>query len=347
MSLFAPRMKLTEAVKFCQRFGTGLRSGVDVLRLLEIEARQGPPPQQRAMRRLIAELKNGEEVGAAMSKDIFFPPTLSSLMVAGDESGKVDRALTLLATHFESRLTTRRQFFASITLPLLQLFAAIMIIALLIYLMGILTPAGGGEMADVLGLGLRGGSGALIWLGINAAVIAAIAAMVFLYLRNFAGIQNIAPLIYALPKIGPAIQTITLAKFCTAMALAFESGLDAIRSVRLGLNATGSDYYRSSGDSVQTAIRGGGDLADAMQTAGVFPRDLIDQVSIAEESGTAAESLNRLAGEYDHRAKVAIRVIAGFVSFLIWASVIIFILFFIFRLFSFYMGALNDAMQPI
>lgn len=315
--------------------------------MLESEQKQGPASQQRAMSRLIERVKSGDELGEAMSKDIYFPATLSALMVAGDESGKVDRALILLADHFDSRVQSRKAFLASITSPVLQLLAGVCIISLLIYLMGILTPAGGGQMTDMLGLGLRGGSGVLKLWGVFGFMIAIIFGAIFAFNRNVAGVQNIVPLLYMIPKIGPALQTITLSKFCTAMALAFESGLDPIRSIQLGLAATASDYYRGGGELAKDAIRGGADLAQALDATHLFPRDLINQVDLAEISGTSAEAMNRLASDYDQRARTAVVVLAGIATFLIRATVIGFFVFMILRMAMKYLGAIDSALQGI
>ena len=323
MSLFSARMSLKEATKFCQRFGTGLRAGLDVLKLLDSETRQGPASQRRAMERLVDRVH------------------------AGDESGKVDRALILLARHFEQRLQTRKSFVASITPPMLQLFAGVGVISLLIYVMGIFTPAGGGQMTDVLGLGLRGGSGVLkLWTGFGL-ILATIVAAVFCYGRNVGGVQNVVPIFYMIPKLGAAIQTITLSKFCAAMALAFESGLDPMRSIELGLASTASDYYRSGGEPAREAIRRGADLAGGLRATHLFPPELLTQVDLAETSGTAAEAMNRLAEDYAARAQTAVAVLAGIATFLVRGAVMGFFVFMIFRIARTYLGALNGAMEPI
>jgi type II secretory pathway component PulF len=296
---------------------------------------------------LLDRLRAGDEVGEAMAKDIFFPKTLAAIMVAGDESGKVDRAITLLGKHYESRLEANRKFIKAIAFPLLQLVGGILIISILIWLMGILSPAGGGEMADILGFGLRGTSGVLWFWAYIAVTAAFIFTAIWCYMRNVAGVQNLVPFLYMIPKLGSALQTITLSKFCTAMALAFEAGLDPIRSIRLGLASTGSEYYHSVGDRCETAIRRGADLSGALRSSGIFPEEILQEINIAEESGTSAEAMNRLSEEYDRRAQTAIAVMATMASILIRILIMGLFVFMIFRIASMYLGALSSAMEPI
>ena len=73
----------------------------------------------------------------------------------------------------------------------------------------------------------------------------------------------------------------------------------------------------------------------------------IGRIEIAEHSGTDAESIEFLANEYDEKAKTAIKVLAGIATILIRVSVMLVLIFLIFRLASVYIGALNSAMAPI
>ena len=317
------------------------------MRMLDNESRQGPPAQRRAVGRVIDRVRAGQEVGEAMTGDDYFPPTLAAILSAGDESGKVDRALALLATHYQSRYDAQREFIRKITFPVLQLVAGIGVISLLIYVLGVITPMSGGKMPDILGFGLTGPTGVLKFWGFLALIAAFGVAAFFVWTRNVGGVQNITPLFYTIPKLGRSIQTITLSKFCTAMALAFEAGLDPIKSIRMGLNATGSRYYRTCHDEVETSIRGGDDLAGTLRKTHVFPDELTGAIEAAELSGTSAESLNYLAAEYERRAVDAVAFLATTASVLVRVLVMGVLIFMIFRVAMFYLGTISGAMEPI
>ncbi len=265
----------------------------------------------------------------------------------GEETGRIERTLLSLAGHYEHQKQVRKEFISSIIYPALQLVGAVMVVSLLIYLMGILTPAGGGEMADILGFGLRGPAGVLWFWFYIALVFGTIFAVLFAFARNIAGIQNIVPLIYMIPKLGPAIQTITISRFCWTMALALDAGLDPIRSIRLSLDSTDSEYYQSSANDAESAILGGSTLAGAIQATNVFPQDFIERIDISEISGTDAESMDQLATEYDERAKAAVKFLATIATVFVRTAVILFLVYLIYRVGATYINALNGAMDPI
>lgn len=336
-------MKLSTAEKFCHRLGTGLKAGADLMRLLASEANQGSPRHRQAITTVAEKVKRGEQISDAMSEDPYFPKLMVTMLRVGEETGKLERTLFTLNEHFQHQIATRRWFISSITWPALQLVGAIGVLSLLILIMGIM----GERMSDVLGFGLRGTSGVLwFWFYISI-VFGIIGLMVWGYFRNVAGVQNLIPLVYKIPIIGPSIQTITLAKFCWTLSLALGSGLDPIRSIKLSLDSTDSDYYRSGGDDAEQAIRRGASLSESLEATGVFPNDFLQRIEIAEHSGTDAESIDYMTKDYDERARRAIKVIAGTFTVLIRVAVMAILIFFIFRLAATYLGALNSASEPI
>ena len=345
--MFSQRMKLASATAFCHRFGTGLGAGADLLQLLDSESKQGPASQRRAMADLAAGARKGEQLSTVMERDKFFPPLMTAMVRVGEATGRLERVLLNLAEHYQHQLQTRRAFLSSISMPLLQLVGGILVISLLIYLMGVLTPAGGGQMTDLLGFGLRGGKGVLIFWGYVAGFFGLVGLAIWGFMRNVAGVQNLIPLIYMIPIVGPSIQTITISRFCWNLSMALESGLDPIRSIRLSLDSTDSDYYRAGADDAEQAVRKGATLAQALNATSVFPDDFIGRIEIAEHSGTDAESIGYLAREYDERARGAVKMLARTATILIRVFVVLVLVFLIFRIASVVFGFYDQALEPI
>ena len=345
--MFSRQMKLPTASKFTYRLGTGLKAGADLVRLLQSEAGMGPPRQREAMQKLIEGVKRGEQLSAVMTQDEYFPRVMAAMTRVGEETGQLERTLLALSEHYQRQITTRRWFLNSISWPLLQLVAGILIISLLIYLMGVLKPSTGGEMTDILGFGLRGGSGVL-WFWLYLAVFfGLLGLLIWAFFRNVGGIQNLIPLVYMIPWIGPSIQTITISRFCWTLSLALGSGLDPIRSIALSLDSTDSDYYRGAAGDAEKAIRGGASLSQALDATGLFPDDFTQRIDIAEHSGTDAESIDYLSQEYDERAKQAVKVLAGTATVVIRVSVMLILIFLIFRLASSVFGFYRLPDEPM
>ncbi len=115
----------------------------------------------------------------------------------------------------------------------------------------------------------------------------------------------------------------------------------------MGLNATGSDYYRLGADDAERAIRNGGTMSDALSATGLFPPSFVIEIETAELSGTDAEAMHHLAAQYDERAAAATKALAGIASMVVRVGAFLLILTVVIRMLitvgSSYGQALQDA----
>ncbi len=343
----ARQMDIGTAAGLTRRLATGHNAGADLLMLLGAEVKSGSIRHREAIEALIDGVKQGVPLSKSMQQyGDYFPPLLVGMTRVGETTGRFERTMYLLADHYDHRVSVRRAFWISIAWPLLQLVAGILVIALLILILGLLKP-GGQEMMDITGFGLRGPSGALIFLLLVGLCFAALAGVVVGLRRNVLGCHNLIPLFYMLPKLGPAIRTITLARFTWVLALTLDTGLDAIRAVTLALDSTGSDYYRGGIRPATAAIEQGQSLTESLRATEVLPDDFLVQMEVAELSGTDAESLQALALEYEQQAKLAVKTLSGILSVLIWLVIIVVFVGMIINMLMRVYQPYYDALQPI
>ena len=98
----------------------------------------------------------------------YFPDFFRQLFAVGEESGHLPEVCRQLADYYELRLQLRRTLISSLTWPIAQLIIALGVVGLLIWLMGAI-PQLAKQNTDLLGFGLRGNSGLLIYLAVLAA----------------------------------------------------------------------------------------------------------------------------------------------------------------------------------
>lgn len=345
----ARTMGLASCAAMCRRFGTSLHAGIDIVTLLNTEQRSGDAKHQAVMAKVADGIANGNPLAESMLRadSRYFPPLLISMTKLGEQTGRLERTLLQMADHYQHALSTRRTFLMAIAWPAIQLCAAIMVIGLLIWLLGILTPVGGGEMFDPLGWGLRGNSGVLIYFTCVAIVFLWIALAVHAIRKNWFNLHSAIPIAYLIPKLGPSIQTITLARFTWTLSMALDAGLDPGRSVGLALDSTDSEYYRSETLKAQQSIQSGRSLAESIEATGIFPREFINAMEVAEMSGTDAESLGMLAADYDQRAKMALRTLAGIATAVIWLSIAGFLIYMILSMAMRIVGEQNAILKDL
>ena len=328
-------MSLSAAAGFCRRIGTGFRAGMDLLRLCDRESQHGPPRHREAMQSVTREIAAGVPMARAMMNiGKYFPPLMIQMVHIGETTGRLERTLLELAEHYEHRIKMRRMFLQGIAWPMIQLIGGIMVIGLSI----LITQMLGSEFNAV---GLTFGQYLTIVFLFFGTIVAAALAIKF----NAFGCHRLYAFVYRVPKVGESLQTIALSRICWTLSLALDSGLDAFRSIRMALQSTQNDHFISQADTAVATIKSGGTMTEGFASTGVFPDEFLHFIEAAELSGTDAESLHNLASIYDERAKVAMRVLVGVMTAVIWASVTILLVAIILKMAMSVMGVYDDALK--
>jgi type II secretory pathway component PulF len=230
---------------------------------------------------------------------------------------------------------TRQDFISQITLPIIQLIAAIFIVCILIFVNGFLKAGSStDEPFDLTGVGLRGGTGVLIFLTMVLGVGIVVGIIAFGIWKNWFNCHNtLVPLIRNVPVIGPVFTQSAMARLSTTLSMMLGAGVDAKRSVRDGLLSTGNYYYMSGLPMTMQEIERGNSLAESLAAPGVLPGDFIQAVEVGELSGSDSESLERMAVVYREKAQLALKQLAIAAGFVIWfliAAMVIAVIFTIF-----------------
>ena len=150
----------------CRSLATALGAGVPIIRTFDMASRKTTDPRlASALADITARLKSGEDTATAMrAQDGRFPDLMIEMVHIAEQTGAMPEVLRSLADHYDNTVRLRKDFIGQITMPVIQLLAAIIIVAGLIWLLGMIASSQGTEPLDVLGWGLTGTSGAVKWL---------------------------------------------------------------------------------------------------------------------------------------------------------------------------------------
>jgi type IV pilus assembly protein PilC len=321
---------------FCQRMATGLRAGVDILRLLEVEQKLGNSRYRDAIQNMDQLIRSGETLAGAMSNQgNFFPTLLIRVIRAGEHSGQIERSFLEMANYYRELRRTRGAFIGQITFPIISLGLAFFVITLIIYINGFMKSGSPTEPAfDLTGLGLRGGTGVLIFWGTSFFFVVTLGVLAFGIWKNWLDChKKLVPLVRNVPVVGPVFTTTALSRLSMTLSMMLGAGVDAKRSVREALLSTGNHYYMAGLERTLSELEKGKSFAESLDAPKLLPQEFIQVVEIGELSGSDSESLERLAETYREKAQLALRqlaVAAGLAIWLMIAGIIIFAIFMIF-----------------
>ncbi len=340
-SILSPRIGGRELAALCRRLSIAMTSGIDARRVWQREATSRPSPRTRGP---LLQISAAVDRGASTSDAIaatgeFFPALVRELVEVGEQSGHLAEVFRHLAEHYEHQVRLRRMFLAGIAWPMIQLIAALGVIGLLIFVMGVI---GSG---DPLGIGLKGPSGLVVY-GLFLAAISAGAVFVFQAARR--GLVWTKPLqraVLAVPGLGRAVEILCLAQFAWSLQLTLEAGMDVLRALPLSLRSTRNARYTDHADEVVASLRRGNEIADALHATGAFPAELLDAVEVGERSGRLPEALASLSKNYQDQAQKAMATLTVLATFAVWAGVALVIIAMIFRLAMGYINMINGFVK--
>ena len=267
------------------------------------------------------------------------------MLEMAENSGALPEVLKHLAEHYENNIRLKREFIQSIIWPGFQLVAAIFVIAILILVLGMVAETTGNNDLSVLVFGLVGPKGAIIWL---CGTFGSIAGVFFAYkMINglFQGEKVLDTFLIRIPVLGHCMRAFAIARFSWAYYLTQQTGMPVVESLKGSLRATGNGAFMASSPNICGTILEGATLTDALARSELFPDDFLEMVSVAEESGTVPEALNRLSPQFEENARSHLKTLTRAVTVLVWLIVAGFIVFFVFRFILWYVDQINQALQ--
>jgi type II secretory pathway component PulF len=346
--LFEPRIRLKPLAQLCRRLATTTAAGIQDRRIWRDEASRGGRAQRAAIVIVADELSRGRSIDDALAAaGGYFPPLFRQLVAVGDASGQLDRTYRRLAEHYEHMLAARRTLLAALAWPVFELSTAVLAVGVIIWISSALGLKNmDGEPLDMFGLGLTGSNGLAVYIiGVIAAVIAVLL-VAQAWSRGMLWTRSLQRLALRIPGIGDAVRTMALARFTWAMQLVLETSMDLRKALPLALDATGNELYRSLGPHVANSISRGSTLHSALEETGAFPKDLLEAISVGEETGMLAETMERQSRDYQQRAVSAIGLLAIIFGGVIWALVLTLIVVLIFRVYGGHINDINRLADP-
>ncbi|MBI1309915.1 type II secretion system F family protein [bacterium] len=344
---FGSRIPLKTLANLCRSLATLLESGVSIRRSLGVVGKKAAhPATRRVLLDVQDEIDSGSDVESALrAHGKFFPALFLDMVAMAEQSGALPEVLRHLAEHYENTIRMQKEFLQSISWPAFQYVAANFVIAILIFVLGMIAGTEAGSELSFLVFGLQGPSGALIWLTISLGFAGGLFALWKMSSRMLEVKQMIDPALMRIPVLGHCMRCFALARFSWAFFLTQQTGMPIIHSLKASLKATSNGAFIGSTDDICRSVLEGDTLTESLAASQLFPEDYIEMVSVAEQSGTVPEALYRLSPQFEEDARRSLKALTRAAGVVLWLSVAIFIIIFIFRFALWYVGMLQGALE--
>ncbi len=347
MILVESRIGLKPLASLSRRLATSLGAGVDVRTVWKREAKSAHGPGRRRLAAVSDAVAQGTTISDALDQTGgYFPEFFRNLVRVGEESGHLPEVFRQLSEHYEHQLRLRRNLLSSLTWPLIELTLALSVIGLVIWLMGVI-PVIEKSGIDMLGLGLRGNSGLLVYLCFLGAVAGACFVVYRATVRGLLWVAPIQRMLMRTPQLGRALETLAMARLTWAMHVTLNSGMDLRPAMKMSLRSTQNALYTQHIDRVLRSIRAGREIHESLADTGAFPIDFLDAVQVGETSGQLVESMGRISEQYQDEARLAMNTLTTLMVVAVMGLIAGIIIYFIFKIFTAaYLNPINDLLKP-
>jgi type IV pilus assembly protein PilC len=339
--IFASRVPPGTLAIVSRSLATMLESGIQIRKAIGIASKKTMhAPTKKVLREISDAIQGGSDISQALREHgNFFPTLFIEMVTMAEETGSLPEVLRHLAEHYEANIRMKKELIGSLIWPVFQLVAAIFVIAILILVLGLI---GGDDDISNIVFGLKGPTGAMIWLTGTLGTFAAMFAVWLMIQKTAQAKAIVDPMLLMIPVLGRCMRSFAIARFSWSYYLTQQTGMPVNLSLQGSLKATGNGAFVSQTPFITSAVMEGSSLTESLKQSRLFPVEFLEMVSVAEESGTVPEALHRLSPHFEEDARRALKILTSAISVVVWLFVAGFITFFVFKVVLTYIAMLND-----
>jgi len=308
-SFSSGRVKPQAMGQFFLQLAALMRSGVPLLRSLEVLEKQCTVPTLKdTLADLQGRIADGESLADAMARHPRAFNELSvSIVRAGSEGGFLEEALERVAKFVDQQAELKSRVVGALAYPVFLIFFSVGIVSVLVVFFVPKFEAmfsrlrERGELpvlTDVL-LGVSKGVtdyGLLIVL-----LIGILVAVIRMRLATDSGRWFLDKWRLRIPQAGSIYRNLAVARFCRVLGTLLSGGVPIVRALTISADSTGNKVLTAAINDAADNLTSGESLATPLKTCGHFPPDVVEMVSVAEQSNTLETVLTDIADSLERQ----------------------------------------------
>ena len=300
------QLNQVEVLNFTNQLAISLEAGVSLLTVLKDLMVNTP---EKKVKKVVEDITHRVESGCTFREALALHPRsfsklYISLIGAGESTGKLSFVLNDLAKLIEWQLELKAKMVEASVYPIV-LFSAM--IGVVTVLMAMVIPKFE-PMFKELNVELP--------LATQIVLIASklwwIPFLIFGVVAGFWIIIGLTPqgryqldrFKLNLPVIGDLLTKISLSRFCHTFSLALRAGVNVFNALGMASEVTGNSFIEASVSKARDYVNVGEKISTSMELAGNssgcrFPNIVIRMISVGEQSGSLADTLDKVNQFYD------------------------------------------------
>ena len=306
-------IKSDEMLMFYIQLSNMLSSGINILMSLSILSGQiGNKKLKAAVESVSRQVEGGSSLSKAFAAyPQIFPRLFINMIKAGEASGNLDKVLLRYAGFFESQEDLKQKVQGALFYPLILLCAGTAVTLLIvtfvipqfadIYIKASVKLPTPTQIVYNIGLIIKH-----YWYALIAVVIIILVGLKYYFSTQKGGFV-LDTLMIRLPIIGPLLRKVAISRFTRTLSTLLGSGVPILESLDITREVIGNEVLARVIDSVREYVEKGERMAEPMKVSGEFPPDVVQMMSVGEETGNIEGMLSKIADFYDMTVNYAVK----------------------------------------
>jgi type IV pilus assembly protein PilC len=294
-----------DMILFYIQFANMINAGITILMSLSTLSRQ---LENARLRRTVSDIARQVEGGSGLSQGFaaypaVFPKLFTSMIKAGEASGKLDTVLLRYAGFFERQEDLKQKIKSALFYPLILLCTGIAVMLLIVTFVipqfvsiykqsGVPLPLPTLVVYNV-GMAIKNW-----WLAIIAVAVLAAFGLKY-YFGTAAGAFFLDSMKLKLPLIGSIYRKGAVSRFARTLATLTGSGVPILESLDITADIMENEILRRVVVNARKAVEKGERLSEPFKVSEEFPPDVVQMITAGEETGNLDGMLNKIADFYD------------------------------------------------
>lgn len=313
-----------------------LRSGVPLLRSLTVLSTQTKKPALKAvLDEIKAKVEDGEPLPTAMAR---YPRVFSDMAInmvrAGNEGGFLEDSLERVAAFTEQQEDLKGRAIGALAYPIFLGCVGVSVVTILIIffvpkfepLFKTLREKDQLPAATDMLLNLSHFLQGYWWLILGGLVLSVFALIQFLQTES--GKYWLDWIKIKVPLFGTIFLSLAVARFCRVLGTLLHNGVPILKSLDISSRAAGNRILSQSIQKASENITAGQKLASPLAASGHFPSQVVEMISVAEESNTLEKVMVQISDSLERttfrRLDILVRMIEP-IMLLVMAGMVFFI----------------------
>jgi len=317
VAFFQPKIKAKDVVIFTRQFSTMIDAGLPLVQGLTILSEQTENKTfQNVLKTVTKDVEGGSSLAEALKKHPkVFDALYVNLVAAGEVGGILDTILQRLAAYIEKAEKLKSRIKGAMTYPIIVVAIAILVIAvILIFVIPVFQ-----EMFSSFGKALPAPTQFVVNLseflkGNIHYVIGVLIVFVFAfkkYRNTKKGRKQTDALALKLPVFGNLLKKTAVARFTRTLGTMITSGVPILDALEIVAKTSGNVILEEIIFEVRSSIAEGQTIAEPLSEADIFPRMVVQMISVGEATGALDTMLNKIADFYDDEVDAAVEALTA------------------------------------